>query len=464
MKKTKRVTALLLVIVMVISLQATGIFAQQSVEVEQPSIWAVEGVQWSAIYGLAQEEMYTNYTSKVTCKELATVSANLYKRITGEEIASNNLAELSEPQRNATRLEMVEVVYNVIKKAQPDFDFQSDIKLKFEDVNGLSEDLLSIIKYSVSRGILNGRNDKILDLSTACTRQELMVYAKNAYEFVVYEAGIDSKGAFWEVSYNDNTIYLLGSVHYADSSMYPLSKNILNAFEASDVLAVEADLEKVEEAATYMITKGMYQDGNTLDQNVPEEVYERFIEVIEPYGLQEEFYGKLKPWYAALLITSLDAEENSYSAGLGIDLFFTSKAIGTKEIIEIEGMEFQVDMFDSFSEELQVEFLKGTLSSGGQEQSMEMMVELMEYWKTGNVEQLGRLVKGIDDEGDESFQEFNKKMWEERDNNMTEKIKEYLVDSENTYFVVVGAGHMVGDTGIITQLEEEGIYEIVQVK
>ena len=31
-------------------------------------------------------------------------------------------------------------------------------------------------------------------------------------------------------------------------------------------------------------------------------------------------------------------------------------------------------------------------------------------------------------------------------------------------FVVVGAGHMVGDTGIITQLEEEGIYEIVQVK
>lgn len=83
---------------------------------------------------------------------------------------------------------------------------------------------------------------------------------------------------------------------------------------------------------------------------------------------------------------------------------------------------------------------------------------------TYNTEQLGKLVKGIDDEGDESFQEFDKKMWEERDNNMTEKIKEYLVDSENTYFVVVGAGHMVGDTGIITQLEEEGIYEIVQVK
>ena len=49
--------------------------------------------------------------------------------------------------------------------------------------------------------------------------------------------------------------------------------------------------------------KGMYQDGNTLDQNVPEEVYERFIEV-RTLWVTGRIYGKLKPWYAALLITS----------------------------------------------------------------------------------------------------------------------------------------------------------------
>jgi len=464
MKKTKSVAALLLAIVMVISLQTTGIFAQQSAEVGQPSSWAVESVQWSAIYGLAQQEMYSNYTSRVTCEELAKVSANLYQKLTGEEILPGSLVELSDPKRDATRLEMVEAVYNVIRKAQPNFDFKSDITLKFEDVSNLSEGSLSIVKYSVSKGILNGRNDKILDLSSACTRQELLVYTKNAYEFVVYEAGLASKGVFWEVSYNGNKVYLLGSVHYADSSTYPLSKDILNAFDASDVLAVEADLEKTEEAATYMLAKGMYQDDNTLQQNVPEEVYERFAEVMKPYGLQEEFYNKLKPWYAALLVTSLSVEANSYSAGLGIDLYFTSKAKGTKEIVEIEGMEFQIDMFDSFSEELQLEFLQSTLSSGEQNQSMESMAELMKYWKSGDAEQLGKLVKGNDDGGNESLQEFNNKMWEERDNNMTKKVKEYLNDSENTYFVVVGAGHMFGDTGIITQLEKEGIYEITQIK
>jgi uncharacterized protein YbaP (TraB family) len=75
-----------------------------------------------------------------------------------------------------------------------------------------------------------------------------------------------------------------------------------------------------------------------------------------------------------------------------------------------------------------------------------------------------KLLKDIDDEGNGTLKEFDKKMWEERDNNMTEKIKGYFADSQNTYFVVVGAGHMVGDTGIIAQLETEGICEIKQVK
>ncbi|PQQ66122.1 hypothetical protein [Acetivibrio saccincola] len=102
MKKTRRITALLLAVIMVISLQATEIFAQQTAEVEQPSMWALEGIQWCAVYELAQEELYANYTSKVTCEELAKVSEILYKKITGEEISISELVDLSQPQRNAT--------------------------------------------------------------------------------------------------------------------------------------------------------------------------------------------------------------------------------------------------------------------------------------------------------------------------------------------------------------------------
>ena len=49
MKKTRRITALLLAVIMVISLQATEIFAQQTAEVEQPSMWALDSLATSSL-------------------------------------------------------------------------------------------------------------------------------------------------------------------------------------------------------------------------------------------------------------------------------------------------------------------------------------------------------------------------------------------------------------------------------
>jgi len=53
--------------------------------------------------------------------------------------------------------------------------------------------------------------------------------------------------------------------------------------------------------------------------------------------------------------------------------------------------------------------------------------------------------------------EFNNIFWNTRNNHMYEKAVEFLADPEGrTYFIVVGAGHMQGDTGIITQLIKNG--------
>jgi uncharacterized protein YbaP (TraB family) len=43
---------------------------------------------------------------------------------------------------------------------------------------------------------------------------------------------------------------------------------------------------------------------------------------------------------------------------------------------------------------------------------------------------------------------------------MTAKIREYLTTGK-IYFVVVGAGHVVGEEGIVSQLRRDG-YEVTQ--
>ena len=65
---------------------------------------------------------------------------------------------------------------------------------------------------------------------------------------------------------------------------------------------------------------------------------------------------------------------------------------------------------------------------------------------------------------DAETKEFNHIFWNTRNNNMFDKTMEYLLDPANkTYFIVVGAGHMGGDSGIITQLKKSGV-NVEQVK
>lgn len=488
MRKARKLTAVLSAVVMALSLQM-GVLAQEqvvSVADREPSKWAVEGVEWSGIYGLAPEDMFNNYNSKVTKAELCSVCVSVYEAIAEQTIIPSDKSLFSdtdseyvlkaysvgllkeagkfEPQKEVTRLDMVTSTYDTIKAAQPDFDFEADIELAFNDAGSIPEESLEAVEYVVSKGILKGRNDNTLDLKSSCNRQEIMVFTKNAYEFVRYELGKDSKGAFWKVSDEDSTVYLLGSIHIADSSMYPLAKEILKAYEESDYLAVEANVTNQQEVATYMMEKAFYKDDSTLYKNVTKEVYDRFVEAIEPYGVKPEMYNKFKPWYAALLIQNLLYAENSLSGEIGIDMVLLQKALDEKEILEIEGAKFQVDLFDSFSTELQVEFLASSLAPDkeAQKESVDVLNDMINCWKSGDTKELEKLLVTDTSESD-TGKEFNEKLFTSRNNNMAEKVKSYLADPDKkTYMVVVGAGHMVGETGIVSQLDDQ--YEIVQIK
>jgi len=62
---------------------------------------------------------------------------------------------------------MVTSVYNVLKAAQPEFDFSADVNLTFKDIGSLSEETLNIVKYSVAKGILHGEIKKSLTLKAS---------------------------------------------------------------------------------------------------------------------------------------------------------------------------------------------------------------------------------------------------------------------------------------------------------
>src|ERR1700681_653606 len=54
----------------------------------------------------------------------------------------------------------------------------------------------------------------------------------------------------WKATSPTTTVYLVGSIHMSDSSMYPLPKEVESAFAAAKVLAVEINIKNTDQART----------------------------------------------------------------------------------------------------------------------------------------------------------------------------------------------------------------------
>ncbi|MGG3509466.1 TraB/GumN family protein [Paenibacillus lautus] len=266
------------------------------------------------------------------------------------------------------------------------------------------------------------------------------------------------RGFMWEVESNGNTVYLVGSMHIADDSFYPLRPEFEEAFAEADYLGVEIDISKAadEKQQKLIMDLGMYQDGTTLKDHVSSETYAKLGGILKQSGMQPNALDAFKPWVAETTISSLKSVKAGYEASAGIDLYFIQKAIERKvPILELESYESQLGMFDGFSKELQEKNLNIALDNFDVlDESVNQMAEM---WKTGNDEQLLELTNSMS--GDE---EYNKAMLIDRNIGMADKIDGYLKNGKNEeYFIVVGSAHYLGEHGIVKLLKDKG-YTVVR--
>lgn len=283
----------------------------------------------------------------------------------------------------------------------------------------------------------------------AATRTVLLVSKGEETE----TAHSEGRGFMWEVDSNGNTVYLVGSIHVADDSFYPLRKEYEDAFAKADYLGVEIDVSKMndkEHTKLFQNTQ-LYQDGTTLKDHIPSEMYTQLAGILKQHGLEPNVMDVFKPWAVDLYVQSFKNINAGYTGSEGIDLYFVKKAYERNmPVIELESYEFQLKTFDSFSKRLQLKNLQMTMDNiNTLEDSINTMAET---WKTGNDEQLLEITNSIAYD-----EEYYKAIIIDRNVNMTEKIEGYLKNGKGEdYFIVVGAGHFLGDHGVIKLLEDKG--------
>lgn len=267
----------------------------------------------------------------------------------------------------------------------------------------------------------------------------------------------NDKAFAWQASSGNTTVYLMGSIHFADKSFYPLRTELEEAFLRSNYLVVELDVNKVnaDDYNRLLAEKGTYKNGKTIRDVISDETWQQLSRQLEQLNVSYDAVKHYKPGMLVLTLTAMQVMQMGFDPELGIDAYFLSKAGGSKKILELESLQQQIELFINIPDgEL---LLKESLYSMSDAETM--MAEMVQYWKQGDVERMNKLL--FEDALNEypAFDAVYDSLFYQRNQGMAAKIDAMLQQESGQkqyYFVVVGAGHLIGEQGIVHTLKEKG--------
>ena len=269
-----------------------------------------------------------------------------------------------------------------------------------------------------------------------------------------------SRSFLWKISSEENFVYLLGSIHVAKPTIYPLDSVIEDAFLLADNLVVEVDINEVDAQETLRLVMeyGTYPEGDGFKDNVSEELYTKLNEQFWQFGISIKLLDMYKPWFIYLTLDQLTWLNLGYQPEYGIDYYFLDKAITTeKDIIELETAEDQIELLSLFSDELAIMILDEYVDNMPTQEDIQL---LFDAWEDGDAAEMELLIfEALVEEP--ALAPFYEMMFDERNFDIVVRIDEFLAEDE-VYFIVVGAGHLVGENGLINLLDDRG-YEIEQL-
>lgn len=272
----------------------------------------------------------------------------------------------------------------------------------------------------------------------------------------------------WKVTDQDgNFIYMMGSIHVADSEVMNMPEYFEAAYAQSNAIAVECDTTEIVNDLSQsfaMISKMKYPDNSTLDQHVSKEIYDAAVKALKDDKIYSPLYDYYKPIFWTSMMDAMAVEKSKLSTDYGVDMTIINRAkADEKEVLEIESVDFQNDLLANFSEDIQNLMLKAYVMNGySSEEAAKELEELYEHWKNGTITE--ELLNQEDDFSDitefteeekAAYEEYNKQMLTDRNIGMADKAQEYL-QGDKTVLYIVGAAHYYGDNGLMKLLTDKG--------
>jgi uncharacterized protein YbaP (TraB family) len=264
--------------------------------------------------------------------------------------------------------------------------------------------------------------------------------------------GAAASTCVWKVTGpNGGTLYLGGSIHALRPIDYPLPPAYNRAFDASSRLAFEEDPKIGATAFKDLIKAGQYPKGDSLKNHVDPRTYDYVRRFFALLNIPEEKFRTFRPWLIDVILTAPPLQYYQ----LGVERFLMKRAMAnSKPISGLESPKEHNQVFVGLSDRESEALLLILFINAGHKS--EGAMNIVGAWRNGDVDTIARLDR-------EFFRDLPAMFEREvsaRNQNWIPKIESYL-RSGQTYFVVVGAGHMGGPDGLLSLLRTRG-YKIEQ--
>lgn len=252
---------------------------------------------------------------------------------------------------------------------------------------------------------------------------------------------------FYAIELDGETVgYMLGSIHFGKKSMYPFPDEIITSVEESSALYSEVTFSSIMSPSSAVLMRQATKAEPHVLSNLSSEEKSDLEANLESYDIslddleETNYYG---------LMSLMQGEYMSTSDVLnGVDLKLYSVAkdadIPNKAFETIEG---QVEIIQSATNPMILEDNSWIDEIPVVSVAKEDNERLLDYYIRGELEEnFEDLFLESELEGSADI------IIHQRNLDWVEQLKEILPDEEQT-FIVVGAGHLYGETGLISQLE-----------
>lgn len=269
---------------------------------------------------------------------------------------------------------------------------------------------------------------------------------------------------FWEVSgidkdNNPSTVYILGTIHIADSALYPVPQKILKAFNESDTAVGEISTEgwaSFQDEVNVRVADALNLDG---EKQLADLLTEDDIQLLVKY-FGEELSAQLlffDPWVLNNTLSAITFDFSNLEPMQSYDMYFIEQCgVKLKKMDGLDDLSVQLDLISFGDWDFQFEMLRDSLDSvKNPEESIENIRLLYDAYLSGDESKLeNALFSEMEAEIEKNplYEDYYNAMFKNRNIDWAGKIKNYLNQGGKT-FIFAGAGHFVGPDSVFTYLK-----------